>query len=48
MQLVLRRIYIVLVATLAAFAIVLVGQTLWGAMAMVNVKLTPAIPGPPR
>jgi len=44
MQLVLRRINIVLVATLAAFAIVLVGQTLWGAMAMVNVKLTPAIP----
>ena len=31
-------------ATLTAFAIVLVGQTLWGAMAMVNVKLTPAMP----
>ncbi|HTX49098.1 MAG TPA: CPBP family intramembrane glutamic endopeptidase [Caulobacteraceae bacterium] len=31
-------------ATLIAFAITLVGQTLWGAMAMVNVQLTPAIP----
>jgi membrane protease YdiL (CAAX protease family) len=31
-------------AALTAFAIVLVGQTLWGAMAMVNVALTPAIP----
>ena len=26
------------------FAILLVGQTLWGLMAMMNVKLTPAIP----
>jgi membrane protease YdiL (CAAX protease family) len=31
-------------AALTAFAIVLVGQTLWGVMAMVNVKLTPAAP----
>jgi membrane protease YdiL (CAAX protease family) len=31
-------------ATLTAFAIVLVGQTLWGVMAIVNVRVTPAIP----
>jgi membrane protease YdiL (CAAX protease family) len=31
-------------ATVAAYAIVLVGQTLWGVLAMVNVKFTPAIP----
>ncbi|HZZ89477.1 MAG TPA: type II CAAX endopeptidase family protein [Caulobacteraceae bacterium] len=31
-------------ATVTAFAIVLVGQTLWGVMAIINVRLTPAIP----
>ena len=39
-----RRAGLIGLATLAAFAIVLVGQTLWGVMAIVNVKLTPAIP----
>jgi membrane protease YdiL (CAAX protease family) len=31
-------------ATLVAFAITLIGQTLWGVMAIANVRLTPAIP----
>jgi membrane protease YdiL (CAAX protease family) len=44
MQLLTRRIGAVAVAILAAFAIVLVGQTLWGLMAIANVKLTPALP----
>jgi membrane protease YdiL (CAAX protease family) len=35
---------LIALATLIAFAITLVGQTLWGLMAMVNVRLTPAIP----
>ncbi len=44
MQSLAKRAGLIGLATLTAFAIVLVGQTLWGVMAMVNVKLTPAIP----
>src|SRR5581483_4595728 len=44
MQLLLRRIYIIVVALVVAFAITAVGQGLWGAMALANVKLTPALP----
>ena len=44
MQSLAKRAGLVGLATLAAFAIVLVGQTLWGVMAIANVKLTPAIP----
>ena len=39
-----QRLGAVAFATLAAFAITLVGQTLWGLMAITNVKLTPAVP----
>jgi membrane protease YdiL (CAAX protease family) len=39
-----KRVGLIGLATLTAFAIVLVGQTLWGAMAMINVKLTPTVP----
>ena len=44
MSLLLRRIRIIVLAGLAAFAITAVGQTFWGAMVMVNLKLTPALP----
>jgi membrane protease YdiL (CAAX protease family) len=44
MQTLITRIRTIGLATLAAFAITLIGQTLWGVMAMVNVKLTPALP----
>ena len=44
MQSLTKRAGLIGLATLAAFAIVLVGQTLWGVMAIANVKLTPAIP----
>ena len=39
-----QRAGLIGLATLAAFAITLIGQTLWGVMAIANVKLTPAIP----
>jgi len=44
MQTLAKRAGLIGLATVTAFAIVLVGQTLWGVMAMVNVKLTPAFP----
>jgi membrane protease YdiL (CAAX protease family) len=44
MQTLAKRAGLIGLATVTAFAIVLVGQTLWGVMAMVNVKLTPAVP----
>jgi membrane protease YdiL (CAAX protease family) len=39
-----RRAGLIGLATVTAFAIVLIGQTLWGVLAIANVKLTPAIP----
>jgi membrane protease YdiL (CAAX protease family) len=39
-----QRLFAPLVAGLAAFAITAVGQTLWGALVMANVKLTPSVP----
>jgi membrane protease YdiL (CAAX protease family) len=44
MNTILQRLGLVLAACAAAFAIVLVGQTLWGALVMANLKLTPAAP----
>ncbi len=44
MQLLAKRAGLVALATLIAFSILLVGQTLWGVMAIANVKLTPAVP----
>jgi membrane protease YdiL (CAAX protease family) len=44
MQSLTKRAGLIGLATLAAFSIVLVGQTLWGVMAIANVNLTPAIP----
>jgi membrane protease YdiL (CAAX protease family) len=44
MQTLAKRAGLIGLATVTAFAIVLVGQTLWGVMAMANVKLTPTIP----
>jgi membrane protease YdiL (CAAX protease family) len=40
----LRKIGIVGLAALVAFAITAIGQGLWGVMVMANIKLTPAIP----
>ena len=39
-----KRAGLIGLATVTAFAIVLIGQTLWGVLAIANVKLTPAIP----
>ena len=39
-----RRILAILSAAAIAVAIVLYGQTLWGALAYANIKLSPAIP----
>jgi membrane protease YdiL (CAAX protease family) len=44
MQTLAKRAGLIGLATLVAFAILLVGQLLWGVMAMVNVKFTPAVP----
>jgi len=44
MQMLLRRILLIFGATAVAFAIVAIGQTLWGVMVMANLKLTPALP----
>ena len=44
MQGVLRRIGAIAIAALVAFAITAIGQTLWGVMAIANVKLSPAVP----
>ena len=44
MQTMLKRTGAVLAALAVSFAITAIGQGLWGVMAIVNVKLTPALP----
>jgi membrane protease YdiL (CAAX protease family) len=43
----LRTLSIVALAVVSAFAITAVGQGLWGALALANVKLSPAVPWAP-
>jgi len=44
MPILLKRLGLVALAGLAAFAITFIGQTVWGVMVLANVKLTPALP----
>lgn len=44
MQTLVKRAGLIGLATVIAFSILLVGQVLWGAIALANVKLTPAVP----
>src|SRR5260221_7400303 len=44
MSVLMRRISIVVLAAAAAFAITAIGQTLWGALVIINLKFTPLLP----